>query len=79
MIVRGSIQHLRVKLSRGVMVVLGDAVEGPDGHLKLIGSKMEPHHPIGQQGQPQAELHQPLAPQGGDHHPLAGHQEKYNR
>ena len=53
--------------------MLGDEVEGPDGHLKLIGSKMEPHHPIGQQGQPQAELHQPLAPQGGDHHPLAGH------
>ena len=57
------------------MVVLGDEVEGPDGHLKLIGSKMEPHHPLGQQGQPQAELHQPLAPQGGDHHPLAGHYE----
>ena len=55
------------------MVVLGDAVDGPDGHLKLSGSKVEPHHPLGQQGQHLAELHQPLAPQGGDHHPLAGH------
>ena len=55
------------------MVVLGDAVDGPDGHLKLSGSKVEPHHPLGQQGQPLAELHHPLAPQGGEHHPLAGH------
>ena len=54
------------------MVVLGDAVEGPDGHLKLSGSKWEQHHPLGQQAQPLAELHHPLAYQGVEDHPLAG-------
>ena len=73
MIVIGSIDHLVVRLSERVMVVLGDGVKGPDGYLKLSVSKWEQHHLLGEQSQPLAELHQPLAPQGGDHHPLAGH------
>ena len=77
MIVIGSIDHLVVRLSERVMVVLGDGVKGPDGYLKLSVSKWEQHHLLGEQSQPLAELPHPLAYQGVEDHPPAGQKLHY--
>ena len=73
LIVKGSMQHPTVRLIRGAMAVQGDAVDGPEGHLKLRGSRVEHHHPLGQQGHPVAVLAYHVAVVNQQPHPLAGH------
>ena len=72
-IVEGSKEHLIVRHPEGVIVILGDGVQGHDGYLELCDPKGDQHHSQGEHSDPQAGLPCPHVYQGVGHHPLAGH------
>ena len=71
--VEGSKVLLTVRHPEGVIVILGDGVQGHEGYLELCDPKGDQQHSQREHSDPQAELPHPHVYQGVQQHPLAGH------